>query len=122
MKKCIKLLVVLFIGLLVVTGCESTKKKVVDTTIETNKKTSSNPLVGKWEYENEGFIYTFNKNMTGVYDLGDSKKEFSYEIKDDKLSILYEDTTATFDTTFKIEGDTLILKDSLDNDVKYIKK
>ena len=122
MKKCIKLLVVLFIGLLVITGCESTKKKPVDTTIEANKKVSSNPLVGKWEYENGGFIYTFNKNMTGVYDLGDSKKEFSYEIKDDKLSILYEDTTATFDTTFKIEGDTLILKDSLDNDVKYIKK
>ena len=46
----------------------------------------------------------------------------TYEVDGDKLSILYTGNTAPFETTYKIEGDTLTIKDSLDSDVVYKRK
>ena len=40
----------------------------------------------------------------------------------DKLSILYDGNTAPFETTYKVEGNKLTIKDSLDEDVVYNKK
>ena len=48
--------------------------------------------------------------------------ECTYEVDGDKLSILYKGNTAPFETTYKIDGNTLTIKDSFGSDVKYTRK
>lgn len=123
MKKKLLILLVLCCGLLLV-GCnnKTSDKKDNKNKKETTEKENKNLLVGKWEYETGGFIYTFNEDKTGSYDTGGQKLEFTYKTEGDKLYITYTDTEGTFDTTYKIKGNVLVIKDSLNEDVKYLKK
>ena len=124
MKKKILLLVMIVLCGVILTGCKSeladNNTNSSQTTNESKK--SDNSLVGSWEYESGGFVYTFNKDKSGTYDTAGTKMKFTYEVDGNKLSILYEGNTDPFETTYKIDGNTLTIKDSLDNDVKYIKK
>ena len=80
-------------------------------------------IVGKWESEMGGYVYTFNEDGTGNYAYGESKMEFTYKTTEDgKLSILYTGNTAAFETTYTIDGNTLNIKDSFDNDTIYKRK
>lgn len=124
-NKLLVIVVILFVGLLVV-GCKvniniSPTSKTNDSE-KTTKKTDSSDLVGRWAYSGGMFIYTFNSDMTGEYNVAGTIMKFTYTVDGNKLSILYDDMTETFDTTYKIEGDTLIIKDSLGEDVKYKKQ
>ncbi len=101
--KMIALTFVLFVGALVLVGCGKDKG-----------------IVGKWDHS--GFVYTFNEDGTGNYDALGTKMEFTYTIKDNKLSILYTGNTEPFETEFKIENNVLTIKDSFDEDVKYERK
>ena len=110
MKKGLKTLavaLVLSVGIFVSSGCS-------------NKSSNKNALVGKWDYS--GFVYTFEKDGTGNYDALGTIMNFTYEYDGNKLSILYDDATVPFDTEYRIEGNTLIIKDSLDEEVRYEKK
>ncbi len=81
---------------------------------------SRTTIVGKWEADGyKGFIYTFNEDKTCSYDVAGSKRDCTYEMKDNKLSILFNGDTAPFETEYRIENNQLIIKDSLGNDVKY---
>ena len=83
------------------------------------KKDDKDPIVGTWTYgTGSSFEYVFNEDKTCSY-VG---RNCTYTIEGDKLSILYEGDTAPFETTFKIEGNKLTIKDSFDNDVVYTKK
>ena len=46
----------------------------------------------------------------------------TYKTDGDKLSILYDGNTVSFDTTYSIDGNKLNVKDSLGNDTIYTKK
>ncbi len=127
MKKKGLILLVLVCALFLVVGCNkdnnSTNNNSSNTsTKKDSKKSNDSSLVGSWEYETGGFTYVFNKDGTGKYDLGSSVMEFTWTTNGNKLSIFYEDTDVPFETTYKIDGKTLTIKDSLDEDVKYIKK
>ena len=79
-------------------------------------------IVGTWKNTELGydFVYTFNKDGTGKYDAAGTIMEFTYNTTvDDKISILYSGSTVSFDTEYKIEGDTLNVKDSFGNDTIY---
>ncbi len=79
------------------------------------------PIVGKWAYgSGSTFVFTFNEDKTCNYT--GNGKNCTYTIDGNKLSILYEGETATFDTTFRIEDDKLIITDSFDNEVTYNKQ
>lgn len=83
-----------------------------------------NSLVGDWvsqEYDG-AFVYTFKDNGSGNYDAAGVAMPFTYTIDGDKLSILYEGDTDPFETTYKVSGNTLTIKDSFDADVVYNKK
>ena len=68
------------------------------------------------------YTYTFNEDGTGKYELRTTSMEFTYEIKDgNKLAITYTGSTAAFESTFEINGDTLNIKDSLGRDTIYKK-
>lgn len=81
-------------------------------------------LAGDWASEDfDGkFIYTFKEDGTGNYDAYGTDMPFTYKVDGDKLSIQYEDVDVPWETTFKIEGDTLTVKDDTGNDVIYHKK
>ena len=103
--KIVLISLVLFVGLFGLTACGS----------------KENTIVGQWKNDAYGsnFVYTFNADGTGKYDAAGTLMEFTYTIDGDKISILYTGNTASFDTTFSIEKDTLNVKDSLGNDTLY---
>ena len=84
-------------------------------------------IVGEWETTIEGvdtvFTYTFKEDGTGSYVYGESNEPFTYTAKSGQLSIQFEgENMMPWDTTFKIDGDKLIVKDSLGEDVVYTRK
>ena len=112
MKKSLKrivLVVVILLGVFVLAGCNQ-------------KKTSE--VVGQWASEKyDGvFIYTFNEDGTGTYELGETKKSFTWETEDSKITILYDGDMKAFEAEYRVEDNKLILKDSMGNDTVYTKK
>ena len=79
-------------------------------------------IIGSWVYESGGYTYTFNEDKTGDYSYGESKMEFTYEDDGSKISFLYTGNTEPLELEYRIEGNKLIIKDSLGSDVEYIKK
>ena len=90
---------------------------------ETVEATDKN-IVGNWASRDfDGlFIYTFNEDGTGNYDASGTQMPFTFTMEGDKLSVLFDSDTDSFDTVYKIEGNTLTIKDSLGEDVIYDKK
>ena len=83
----------------------------------------SGGIEGSWKNDTylpgTEFIYTFEDDGTGEYNAGGTIMKFTYETDGDKLSILYDGSTAPFETTFEIDGDTLNVVDSLGHDTLY---
>ncbi len=80
-------------------------------------------IVGSWPHESaKEYVYTFKEDKTGDYTMGDQKKAFTYNIEDGKLKILFKGDSAAFENVYRIEGNKLIIKDSFDKDVVYVKK
>ena len=80
-------------------------------------------LVGEWQYESgSGYVYTFNEDKTCSYEAFGTKMECTYEDDGEKVSILYKGNTAASTYEYKIEGDTLTIKDSFGKDVVYKRK
>ena len=81
-------------------------------------------LVGKWtnDYAGYTFTYTFNSDGTGTYDSAGTLMKFTYTTDGDKISILYEGNTVTWDTTYEIKGNELNVKDSNGKDTIYKRK
>lgn len=77
------------------------------------------PIIGKWAYgSGSTFVFTFNEDKTCSY----AGRNCTYTVDGDKISILYEGDTTPFETTFRIEDDKFIMKDSLDQEVVYTKQ
>ena len=101
----ILLAALLLVALLILTGCGN----------------KSNGIVGQWKYDGADYTYTFNEDGTGNYNAYGTKMEFTYELKDDQISILYTGNTDPFETKYSIDGDTLNIVDSLGKDTLYKK-
>lgn len=80
----------------------------------------SNTIVGKWGHGS--FVYTFNKDKTCSYDAAGTVMKCTYKVDGDKLSILYDGDTVSFDTTYSIDGNKLNVKDSFGQDTIYERK
>lgn len=81
-----------------------------------------NALIGQWEYESGGFIYTFNEDGTGEYDAAGSLMKFTYTLTDKVLSITYEGSDSSLDLNYELDGDVLNVIDSLGSDTIYNRK
>lgn len=109
MKKFIKVFSIALIACIALTGC--------------GKKSKKDPIVGKWTYESmDSVYYVFKEDGTGSYTFAGATKKFTYKIDKNKISILYDGDTASFDTTFSIDGNKLNVKDSFGSDTIYKKK
>ena len=79
-------------------------------------------IVGKWTTKLEGydFTYTFNEDGTGNYNAAGTDMNFKYTLESpNKISILYDGDTETFDTTYEIKEDTLNVLDSFGDATLY---
>lgn len=97
--------VLLLVGVVALTGCKNEKK---------------DPIVGKWALDS--YVYTFNSDGTCSYDAAGTLMKCTYKTDGNKLSILYDGSTASFDTTYSIKGNKLNVKDSFGSDTIYTKK
>ncbi len=84
-------------------------------------------LVGTWVcYDESGLktemYYVFKEDKTGKYSYYGENREFIYETKNNKITFKYIKNNDETVRDYKIEGDTLIIKDAFNNDVKYKKK
>lgn len=81
-------------------------------------------LVGKWRADgySTDYYYIFNEDKTCAYEMAGAKMECTYEDDGKAVTILYTGNTAASTYEYKIDGDTLLIKDSLGNDVKYVRK
>ena len=97
--------------------------KVEETTaVEDSADDAAAALVGSWEYEGSGFVYNFNADGTGTYDLGSDQMKFTYTATDKVLSITYDGMTEPMELEYKLDGDTLNVIDSLGSDTIYYRK
>lgn len=75
--------------------------------------TSSSPLVGVWHHGS--YAYTFNADGTGDYGEGFA---FTYTDNGTTVSLKYE-SGAENEFGYRIDGNTLYIKDSFDREVDY---
>ena len=108
------------------TAAEATAPAATDAAIETEAKASADTgLVGSWDYaELSGMVYTFNADGSGSYDMFGEVMKFTYEADDTVLKITYTDegVDEPMELEYKIDGDTLNVKDSFGNDTLYKRK
>lgn len=79
-------------------------------------------IIGEWEYEGGGFVYCFRADGTGYYRFGGVNAEFTYTNDGSAVAILYPSNTIASSYKYRVDGNKLIIKDSLGKDVIYIKK
>lgn len=103
-------------------GTEATSAAVSETTASRAAATDSQ-LLGSWRNDDLGysFIYTFNADGTGQYDIMGSAMEFTYDIDGNKVAIAFPGDTGAFETEYRIDGETLSLMDSFGNATLYQK-
>ncbi len=94
---------------------------------DSSSETRTNPIVGRWKYTDSDlgdlgidFIYTFNADGTGDYDMSGTKMTFTYTTDGNKLSIKYNES-GLFETEYEIKDNVLNIKDSGGSDTLYKK-
>ena len=87
------------------------------------ESTITDPLAGQWQSEQlPDYIYTFNGDGTGKYDMAGNVLDLSYETEDGKITLTFlveGYTPVTLD--YEIDGDRLNIKDSFGKDTFYLK-
>lgn len=80
-------------------------------------------IIGSWEYGEDGFSYTFEKDGTGCFQLGQQKNYFTYTLNSNELTLLYDTNTTTYNYTFELGDDnTLKLTDKNGLSTTYDRK
>lgn len=91
-----------------------------------SSETRTNPIVGRWKYTDSdlgdlgvSFIYTFNADGTGNYDMSGTVMNFTYTTDGNRITITYD--SGPFETEYEINGNILNVKDSGGSDTLYKK-
>lgn len=83
-----------------------------------------NPLAGKWQSKDlPDYIYTFNADGTGQYDMAGKVLELGYETTEEGTITIsfHEEGYTPVTLRYELDGDTLNIKDSFGKDTFYIR-
>ena len=126
MKRIISLVLVVMLlgtcGLLVGCGKSGDKKATNEKYTDAKGHELDGNLIGKWKCKFGGsdYVYTFKKDGTGVYDVAGTKMNIAeWYTEKAVLKIKFNPDDASMDLPYKLKGDKLTVKDSLDEDVVY---
>ena len=81
-------------------------------------------IIGKWKSTNSknDFYYTFNKDKTCSYEMTVARLDCTYEIEENKITILYKGNDKANTFKYKFEKDTLIITDDTNKKTKFKKQ
>lgn len=126
MKKAIKLLAVIsaMATLCSFAGCNrNNENSGNESQVSSVSEQSLDPLAGQWQSEElSDYIYTFNGDGTGKYDMAGKVLELNYATEDGKITLTFLEegyTPVTLD--YELDGDRLNIKDSFGKDTFYVK-
>lgn len=126
MKKTIKLLAVVsaLTMLFAFAGCNRNNGNAGnESQASTVSEQPINPLSGQWQSEElSDYIYTFNGDGTGQYDMAGKVLELNYATEDGKITLTFLAegyTPVTLD--YELDSDRLNIKDSFGKDTFYVK-
>ena len=109
-----------------VSNAESTAESTADSSSEsTIRPANSDSVVGKWASEmmSGSFVYTFNEDGTGSYDMMGTVVDLNYSIEGDKITItLLAEGYTPMTLNYEIKDNKLNIKDSFGNDTFYIRQ
>ncbi len=98
------------------------KNNIENTNINNNSSTSINnkkdsKIVGSWK--NGNFIYTFNEDGTAnLSGTGINTQEFTYKIKNNKITLTNIETNGTLEQEYSIKDDQLYIGNVIYTKVK----
>lgn len=126
MKKSIKLIAIVSVITVLCSfaGCNRNEGNTGnENQASTVSEQSLDPLAGQWQSEElSDYIYTFNGDGTGKYDMAGKVLELNYATEDGKITLTFLQegyTPVTLD--YELDGDRLNIKDSFGKDTFYVK-
>ena len=100
---------------------KATKKAETKAAGPKKTKAKGGNIVGSWTWEGGIFVYTFQKDGTGIYTTGSETMHFTYKTKNNKVYVTYKGDKNPVVMPYTVKGKTLILKDANGDDVTYYK-
>ncbi len=90
---------------------------------EESVQKSTDPIVGQWKSEKlPDYVYTFNADGTGKYDMAGNFLDLKYTTEDGKITITFlADGYTPVTLNYELDGDRLNIKDSFGNDTFYVR-
>ena len=97
--------IIIFLLLFLTTGCKKS-------------------IIGKWKAidTKDEYYYIFNGNKTCSYEMKVARLDCTYNINENKLTILYKGNTKSNTYEYRFEKNTLIIRDNTGKDNKFIKE
>ena len=88
-----------------------------------SEQSTNDPIVGKWQSEQlPDYVYTFDADGTGQYDMAGNILELTYTTEDGKITISFTaDGYTPVTLNYELDGDKLNIKDSFGKDTFYVR-
>ena len=82
-----------------------------------------NSIIGKWKSVDatSEFYYIFNEDKTCSYEMDVARLGCTYELEENKISILYKGNSDVKTFNYKIDGNSLIIQEESSQENKFIK-
>ena len=122
----IKIIAVLFVVMITAAfaGCNNDQTEESSFILtESEEVINSDPLVGKWQSEKlSNYVYTFNDDGTGQYDMAGKVLKLTYSTDEGKITLNFlEEGYTPVTLNYILDGDSLNIKDSFGKDTFYVR-
>ena len=126
MKRIIKLLAIAMIltSLFALAACKKNDgDKDDNSTGEESVYVTDDSLYGQWQSEKKSnYVYTFNADGTGQYDMAGNILDLTYTTEEGKITISFTaDGYTPVTLNYELDGDKLNIKDSFGKDTFYVR-
>lgn len=125
MKRIIRSLAVVLVlaSLCAFTACNNNGGSAGESGSEESVLKTDDRLYGKWQSEKKSnYVYTFNADGTGQYDMGGNVLELTYTNEDGKITLSFiQEGYTPVTLSYELDGDRLNIKDSYGKDTFYIR-